>query len=111
MSYEEWAAQRLLELCGGKLGYDSMFIITTCSYCGGTGEVEIQTKQLQCDSHKWHVGDYITDQMTSLSGISTCHLSGCCDTRLKEKRFRFLYIKVQLLDGKLTNEYEVIGRA
>lgn len=96
--------------------FDSIMMKVKCPYCGGEGERELQTKDLDCLLRVFRKGDFIDPNSmwydrNYLNTISECISKGCLDQKSNGGygRGKFFYAKVFLDDKNIiTGEYEMM---
>jgi hypothetical protein len=96
--------------------FDSIYLEMKCPFCGKISEMEIQTKELDCDLNVWKVGDYIgTDKYNYIDECSAqCRSDECMDFMLKKQGYRSGFgrsfdVKIFLNEGFVTGAYEIIN--
>lgn len=92
--------------------YDTMYLNVKCPYCGRVSEMDVQTKDLECDLNDYRVGDYVSDKYNYVDGVTNCPYNDCKANILSKKICnlpQYFYIKIFLENGKLTDRYELIG--
>ena len=91
--------------------YDTMYLNVKCPYCGRVSEMDVQTKDLECDLNDYRVGDYVSDKYNYVDGITNCPHNDCEANKMSYRISNlpeYFYVKVFLKDGKITDRCESI---
>jgi hypothetical protein len=93
--------------------FDSVIMDMKCPYCGEVSEIEVQTKQLECNMEVWRVGDYVTDDLNFLTCYGDCTQPECKEYSIKKRGYwsgwgRMFDVKIMLDGGRISGEYEII---